>query len=159
MIKLYIKIIREKKKFVGRIIPYYCIINYELKDFKKYINLRNYALNENVNENINCSFFSFKIYKNVPRGFDIDDFINYIDNNREIGIIPLSNGSSEELIVENKTMPMFVVLFTSTGVVFSNQIYIVPNLKENTFLIKTEYNFKSGSEVIIKKLNDTFYEK
>jgi len=56
-------------------------------------------------------------------------------------------------------MPMFVVLFTSTGVVFSNQIYIVPNLKENTFLIKTEYNFKSGSEVIIKKLKDTFYEK
>ncbi len=146
---------RKKKKLVARIILYFCIFNYELEDFKEYIYKKNYALLENIKENINHNFFSLQLYKNPPRKFDIDDFVLHLRHQNlleSVSVLTLYNGETVNVEVMNQEIPMFVVAFTSSGVAFSNQVYIKKDSNHKKFAIETKYSFKLG-------INLTIYEE
>ena len=147
-----IKITRKKKKLVARIIPYYCIINYELKNFKKYINQEGYALNEDAMKNINYNPLSLKLFKNMPRKFNIENFKAYLDNinlGETVKIVPLKNGETKSIDINNQKTTIYIVSFTSNGVVFGNEIYIDQDLINKSYIVETKYNWKTGCELFI----------
>ena len=145
-----IKITRKKKRLVARLIPYYCIINYDIEDFKKYIKEENYALNDNAMENIDYNPLSLNVAKNMPRAFSVEKFKAHLENKKEnVEIVLIKNGETKTIELDNKKTPILVASFTSTGVVFSNQVLVSENSVDKSYLIVTKYNWKTGSEILI----------
>lgn len=111
-----IKITREKKKLVGRLIKYYCVLNFRIEKFKDYVELE--------------------------EKHELSD---------PIKIIPILNGKSITIDISDEKNEMYIVAFTSTGVVFSNLIVIDENCKNNSYFIQTNYSFAKGTNLLLKE--------
>ncbi len=111
-----IKITRENKKLVGRLIKYYCVLNCSIEKFKEYVELEEkYELNDPSK------------------------------------IISISNGKSITIDINDEKNEMYIVAFTSTGVVFSNLIIIDDNCKHKSYFIQTNYSFSKGTSLFLQE--------
>lgn len=126
--------IKRKKSFVGMLIPYHCIINYDLKDFRDYIIQENHVLAED---------YLKEMYLGISkrRHFDMERFLSYLGKNNladTVKIIKIKNGKTINVETDN-SLRIFPVAFTSTGAAFGNQICINSDNIEKLYIIKTKY--------------------
>jgi len=145
---------RKKTKIVARAIPYYCIQNYDLSSFKKYLEQARLPLSENAMQNI--SYSPVRVYKSTPRDFTLDSFNEYLmtnhtDESFSFTITPILNGETVVIEASEKANTLFVAAFTSSGVVCSNQINIDEFYPYKQYAITTKSNWKTGIELTISE--------
>jgi len=144
---------RERVNLAGRIIPYYIIINFDLENFKKYIEYAGYPRSEDAMKNIDFSARTSSMYKNHPRGFNVEAFKAHpvtMQLSGSVVVVPINNGETEEIEITGERASIFAVSFTSTGVVFGNQIFINEGIANNAYTIETKYNWQTGNDLLIR---------
>ena len=149
-----VKITRKSTKIVARWIPYHCIVGYDVAEFQIYLTQQDYALNEDAMKNLNLDPRSLQVYKNMPRAFNPENFKAYLDIfnlGETVKIIPIESSETKIVEIGTQETPIFVASFTSSGAVLGNQIYINEGVENKSFIVRTKYNLKRGSEVIIQE--------
>lgn len=115
-----LKIFR-KKHFAGCLIKYFCVVNVNQADFKEYI--------FNILEDQEDSSQEKNPYS---------DTIYLIKNGREITID-----------IDDSENKLFVAAYTSTGVVFSNEVIIETGSSDISYNLITKYSVTKGSSYLL----------
>lgn len=71
----------------------------------------------------------------------------YTDNSYSI-----SNGKEIVIDIDENENTLFVVAYTSTGIVYSNEVIIEAGYSNQAYLIKTKYSFSKGSSYLLIKI-------
>ena len=117
-------ITRDKVKFVGRLISYDCFLNVNKEVFEHY--LKRAREDEHSKDEEITSFFN------------------------NLKSIPISNGKSVSIEINEQQNELFVVAFTSTGPSISNlQIINAGNL-DVSYFIKTDYSWTKGINLTLR---------
>ena len=144
--------ITRAKKISARWITYYCIQNYDVSNFRRYLEHSGIPLSENAMNNISRS--PYKIYESLPTSFDLEDFKAYLTNSHsgesfDFTITPLKSGETVAIEMDEGDNTVFAAAFTSAGVALSNQIIINDENVSNQFTIITKNNWKTGIDITI----------
>ena len=115
----------------------------------RYIEFTGMPLGVNAMQNIGTG--RNQLYKNMPGGFDLENFKAYLASHHagedlSLTITPVSNGETVAVEMSDGDNTLFAVAFTSSGVVFSNQVLLSVN---SQYVIITKNNFKTGIEITI----------
>ena len=146
------RITRAKVRMLARIITYYCIQNYDISNFRRYLEHNGIPLSENAMQNISKS--PYRIYNSMPTGFDLEDFKAYLTNGHSgesfaFTITPLSNGETAAIEMSEGDNTVFATAFTTSGVALSNQLIINDENASKQYTISTKHNWKTGIDITI----------
>jgi hypothetical protein len=95
---------------------------------------------------LNVSIQHFKKWINDNED-TLDSEYRYTDNSYSI-----SNGKEISIDIDENENTLFVVAYTSTGIVYSNEIIIESGYSNQGYLIKTKYSFSKGSSYLLVRI-------
>ena len=134
---------REKCKFVGILIEYWCIVNFDKNEFMQYFKL----CDEYEDEADNSVLPEIKSGKGRLYIDFRDDRGNSI--RKYLQAFPVNNGKTAEIEIDEQRTILFVFAKTSTGAVFSNQVVIPTGFSDLSYSIKTDYSMFGGTSLYI----------
>ena len=120
----HIIVTRDKVKFVGRLISYDCYLNVNKEVFEQYLKR---AREDEHSED--------------------EDIISFFDNLKSI---PIANGKSVSIEIDEQQNELFVVAFTSTGPSISNLQIIPAGNLDASYFIETGYSWTTGTKLLLR---------
>ena len=150
-----IKITRKKVKFIGRAIPYHCILNCNLDTFINYCKENKHLLNKDAMERALSPdlLLPLKDTINIINGdikmyFDVEHFKKYLQEkglDSRVQVESINNNETKTIRLDNEKNTLLIVGATSTGISFSRLYEIDENSSINSYMIKTTYSWTTGA--------------
>ena len=135
---------REKCKFVGMLIEYWCIVNFDKDEFMQYFKQRDECEGEADNgalPEINSGKGRLYIDSYDDSGNSIREYLQ---------AFPVNNGKTVEIEIDEQRTTLFIFTNTSTGAAFSNQVVIPAGFSDLSYSIKTDYSMMGGISLILR---------